>query len=166
MEGSGDRSRIDKRYVHKVREENVLIGNVRQRSGEPEEYECDMIVDPDQPFFFEHPLDHVPGMMFTEAGRQVGIALSHLFLNVPFGTQFISREFKIRFEALADLAEPITIRFRFSNKCYRHGALSEAILRGEFIQGGKIVTTMEGDWRMYPFEIYRRFRAQDKGVGR
>ena len=95
--------RIDKRYVHKVREDNVLIGDIRRTSAEPEEFECTMIVDPGQAFFFEHPLDHVPGMMFTEAGRQVGIAISHLFLNIPFGTQFISREFRIWFDAFADL---------------------------------------------------------------
>jgi hypothetical protein len=145
-----------------VRDENVLIGDVRRISTEPEEFECDMIVDSNHPFFFEHPLDHVPGMMFTEAGRQVGIAISHLFLGVPFGTQFISREYKVFFESFAELIEPITIRARFNNKCYRQGAFSEAILQGEFFQCGKVVTSMEGDWRMYSPEIYQRYRVHEK----
>jgi hypothetical protein len=157
--------RIDKRYVHKVQEENVLIGDIRRISTDPEEFECAMIVDPSQPFFFEHPSDHVPGMMFTEAGRQVGIAVSHLFLNVPFGTHFVSREFKVRFETFAELTEPITIRSRFNNRCFKHGALSEAVLQGDFHQCGKVVCSMEGDWKMYSPEIYQRYREHEKVMG-
>ena len=152
-------SAIDKRFVHKDREENVLIGNVRQISTEPEEFECEMVVDPHQPFFFEHPADHVPGIMMVEAGRQMGLAISHLFWNVPFGTRFVTRDLRIHFTTFAELTEPVTIRTRFHNKCYRHGALSEAQCRGEFIQGGKVVTELEGDWKMYPPDIYEHFRV-------
>jgi len=155
------RPRIDKRYVHKCQEDNVLISDIRRISTDPEEFECDMVVDPQHPFFFEHPSDHVPGMMLIEAGRQVGIAVSHLFLNVPFGTAFISKEFNVRFEALAQLDEPITIRTRFSNSTFRHGALSEGILHGTVLQCGKVVASLQGDWRMYPREIYQRFREQE-----
>ena len=156
--------RIDQRYVHKVRPENVLIGDVRRISTEPEEFECEMIVDPTHPFFFEHPLDHIPGMMFLEAGRQLGIAASHLFLGVPFGTQFISREFVIRFDALADLAEPVIIRSRFLDRGYRHGAVAQATLQAECLQGGHVVCSMEGDWKMYPGPIYQRLRNQRKNL--
>ena len=156
-----DRPRIDKRYVHKVREENVIISDIRRISTEPEEFECDMIVDPTHPFFFEHPLDHIPGMMFTEAGRQMGTAIPHLFLNVPFGTIFISKEFNIRFDAFAELEEPITIRARVNNRSFRHGALFEGTLEGEFYQCGTIVSSMHGNWKMFPKEVYKRFRQHE-----
>ena len=166
MECAHARPHIDKRFVHKVREDNVLIGEIRRTSAQPEEFECEMIVDPHQAFFFEHPLDHVPGMMFTEAGRQVGIAISHLFLNVPFGTQFISREFRIWFDSFADLTDPIIVRSRFRDKHFRHGALSEATSQGEFLQNGKVVCRMEGDWKMYPGDIYERFRHHEHTLTR
>ncbi len=149
---------IDKRFVHKAREENVLIGDVLRVSMDPEMFECTMVVDPLHPFFFEHPADHVPGMMLAEAGRQMGLAISHLFFNGPFGTHFISREIRVSFTAFAEVREPVVIRSWVKNKCYRHGALSEAVLQGDFLQHGKVVAHMEGDWKMFPGDVYQHFR--------
>jgi 2-oxo-3-(phosphooxy)propyl 3-oxoalkanoate synthase len=161
MKETPNASRLDKKYVHKTHEENVLIRAARQISSDPEEFECEMIIDPHHAFFFEHPADHVPGIMIVEAGRQCGLAISHLFLHVPIGTQFISKEFKVRFATFAELTEPITIRSRFVNRTYRHDVLSEALLEGEFYQNGKQVASMEGDWKMFPAEIYHRFREHE-----
>ncbi|WP_323073340.1 AfsA-related hotdog domain-containing protein [Mycetohabitans endofungorum] len=38
-----------------------------------------LIIEPDHPFFFEHEIDHVPGLMLVEATRQACTAVSHMF---------------------------------------------------------------------------------------
>ena len=155
-----DRSyrRIDKMFVHKHFERNVLLSRVEQIQGLTDEFEADMVVDATHPFFFEHPLDHIPGMMMVEAGRQLGIAVSHLFLGVPFGTMFFTTEFNIRFTCFAETRLPVLIRARVSDKMYRAGKLIQLHMDGEFYQEGKKVGWMGGEWGMLPNEVYQRFR--------
>ncbi len=152
--------RIDRRIVHRAREENVVIGDVRKISVDPEEFECDLIVDTTHTYFFDHPLDHVPGMLFMEAGRQMGLALSHLFMDVPAGSQFISRDFRIRFDDIAELDRPVVIRAHFEDQLFRQGQLASARLTGQGFQDGRVVCTIDGDWAVYRREVYERLRGR------
>ncbi|MCP3962202.1 MAG: hypothetical protein GY719_30535, partial [bacterium] len=59
------------------------------------------------PFFFEHPLDHYPGLMLIEAGRQFGTTVAHLLYGVPFDTAFILNGLRVDFTSFAELGKPV-----------------------------------------------------------
>lgn len=150
--------RIDGRYVHKTVPRNVLLSRVDRVSGKDEVYEAEMVMDVEHPFFFEHPLDHVPAMMLVEAGRQMGIAISHLHLGVPMGHLFATQAFDIRFTEFAELREAVLITGTVTGKKYRHEALVGLRLDGVFRQGGRAFGTMGGEFAMMAPELWRRYR--------
>lgn len=150
---------IDGRLVHKVRRENVLLASVERAACGPDSYVARMRVDPEHPFFFEHPLDHVPSMMLIEGGRQVGIAVSQMFLDVPFETAFAPTEITARFSAYAELTSPVDIACDAHDKVFRRGRLARVRLEGRFIQRGRVLGEMSGVWVMIPLEIHRRLRT-------
>jgi hypothetical protein len=150
--------RIDGRYVHKINESNVLIAAIRRRPGEEEWYDAEMTHDMDHPYFFEHPLDHIPAMMLVETGRQLGIAISHLFLGVPLGTMFATRSFDIRFTDFAETGTPVVISAKVTDKRYRREALIHLRMDGQFSQGGRSLGSMGGTWSMLDPRVWRRYR--------
>ena len=154
--------RIDGKYVHKLEPGNVLLEDVRQRPGEPDWFEAEMVHDTEHPFFFEHPLDHIPAMMLVEAGRQMGIAVSHLFLGVPQGTMFATRAFDIRFSDFAELQTPVSIAGKVTDKQYHRGTLLHLRLDGYFSQGGRELGSMGGSWSMLRPEVWRRYRRREQ----
>jgi hypothetical protein len=155
--------RIDGRYVHKIVQRNVLLSRVERRSAvDGECFEAEMVVDGTHPFFFEHPLDHIPAMMLVEAGRQLGIAISHLYLGVPLGTMFATKSFDIRFTEFAETNRPVLITATVRNKKYRHGELFQLYLEGRFSQGEHEVGWMGGSWVMLKPELWKRYRRREQ----
>jgi hypothetical protein len=149
---------IDGRLVHKVKRQNVLLSSVKRAACGGDSYVARMYVDPEHPFFFEHPLDHVPSMMLIEGGRQVGIAVSQMFMDVPFETAFAPTEIAARFSAYAELALPIDIECDAHDKVLRRGKLRRVRLEGRFVQGGRVFGEMSGVWVMVPLEVHQRLR--------
>jgi hypothetical protein len=154
--------RIDGRYVHKIVERNILLARVDRRAGSEEWYDAEMVADYSHPFFFEHRLDHIPAMMLVEAGRQLGIAISHLFLGVPMDYLFATQAFDIAFADFAELDCPVTIAGRVTDKRYRHGNLVQLRLDGYFSQRGHQLGTMGGDWAMLPPALWKRYRRRER----
>jgi hypothetical protein len=154
--------RIDGRYVHKSTPGNVLLASIEQRPDAEEWYDAEMVMDLEHPFFFEHSLDHIPAMMLVEAGRQLGIAIAHLFLGVPLGTMFATESFDIRFTEFAELDLPVRIEARVTERQYRKGELLHLRLDGHFIQGEKPLGTMGGTWAMMRPELWRRYRRREQ----
>jgi len=150
--------RLDGKYVHKIHERNVLIAAVRQRPGQEEWYDAEMVHDMDHPFFFEHPLDHIPAMMLVEAGRQLGIAISHLFLGVPLGTLFATQSFDIRFTDFAEVKTPVIISISVTDKQYRRGELIHLRMDGYFSQNNRALGSMGGTWSILKPELWKRYR--------
>ncbi len=154
--------RIDGHLVHKIIQRNVLLARVERRPGPEEWYDAEMVHDTSHPFFFEHPLDHIPAMMLVEAGRQLGIAIAHLFLAVPMGHLFATRAFDIRFDEFAELDVPVTISAQVTDKRYRHGDLFQLRLDGFFSQHGHPIGAMGGDWAMLPPHLWKRYRRREQ----
>jgi A-factor biosynthesis hotdog protein len=152
--------RIDGRYVHKVVPLNVLLSRVERAPGGDDRFVAEMVMDVMHPFFFEHPLDHIPAMMLVEAGRQLGIAISHLFLGVPIGHLFATQAFDIRFTEFAELREPIVIHASVSDKRLRRGMLVGLRLDGRFRQGERELGAMGGEFAMMPPELWKRYRRR------
>jgi hypothetical protein len=154
--------RLEGRYVHKVLPRNCLLTRVERRGGPEEWYDAEMVEDLTHPFFFEHPLDHIPAMMLVEAGRQLGIAISHLFLGVPLHYLFATRSFDIRFTEFAELHVPVTIAASVTDKRYRRGELLHLRLDGHFAQGSRPLGTMGGEWAMLPPALWQRYRRREQ----
>jgi hypothetical protein len=158
--------RLDGKYVHKIHERNVLIADVRQRPSQEEWYDAEMVHDMDHPFFFEHPLDHIPAMMLVEFGRQLGIAISHLFLGVPLGTMFATRSFDIRFTDFAETKTPVIISASVTDKEYRRGELIHLRMNGYFSQNDHPLGSMGGTWSMLKPKLWKRFRRLEQWKNR
>jgi hypothetical protein len=153
-----ERGRLHGRFVHRAVPANVLLGRTeRLREGE-EIFSSAMLVDLEHPFFFEHPLDHIPSMMLIEAGRQLGIAVSHIFLDVPMGTAFAPTAIQVEFAEYAELDAPVTLHCQVSDKVFRHDRLASMVLGGTFLQFGHAFGRMSGRWTMMPAAFYERVR--------
>jgi 2-oxo-3-(phosphooxy)propyl 3-oxoalkanoate synthase len=85
--------------------DNVMIGELR--AGEsPGNYRCQARIDQLHPHFFEHPMDHVPGVVHVEVLRQAAIAaaVEHHDLS-PVGATIMSCS--TRFAGFAELELPV-----------------------------------------------------------
>ncbi len=153
-------ARIDGSYVHKIQPRNVILARLDRVPGEVDLFEGELTPDWDHPFFFEHPLDHVPSMMLVESGRQMAIAISHKFYDVPLGVVFITRSYELRFTDFAEVLTevPVTIRAHVKNAQYRKGRLWSLDLTGRFSQGERDLGTMQGTFVYFDRDVYVRFR--------
>lgn len=89
--------------------QNVVITSVTQR--EPDLFEAYVVVDPEHPYFFEHKLDHVSGMLLLEACNQVGIAATARCCGfVP--QEIVFKSFDAHFHEFAALGDPVKVTAR------------------------------------------------------
>ncbi len=70
-----------------------------------------LIVDPRHAYWFEHPNEHIPGMLLIEGGRQMGLAVGHRYGGIPFaGVHNVIGEMNARFFNYADISHEIAIK--------------------------------------------------------
>lgn len=150
--------KIDISLVHKSAPENVCVSRIEQISSEKEQYLSLVAVDLKHAFFFDHPYDHVPGMLFVEVGRQVGTAVSHLYYDVAFDVAFVLKDIHFNFDSYADLDVPLFISSAISEKEYRKGQLVSMQHDGVFIQNGKVLASMGGTWKIFNKKLIARMR--------
>jgi hypothetical protein len=67
-----------------------------------------VVVDRDHPVFFDHPQDHMPGMLLLEAGRQLAVAHAALVSGRP-GSAFRAVSCAAAFADFADLGPPVRL---------------------------------------------------------
>jgi len=74
-------------------------------------YYAEMVLNLNHPYYFEHPNDHVPGMMAIEFVRQSLSASIHKFGNVPLtGYHFVLSDLNVRFLNFIEFDAPITVK--------------------------------------------------------
>jgi hypothetical protein len=86
---------------------NVVIGEPDEGPGSPIHYP--LVVDTGHPFFFDHPQDHVPGMLLLEAFRQAALITVAEGLAVPV-SQCVVVSCRARFTSYAELDHRVTCR--------------------------------------------------------
>lgn len=144
--------------VHKHRPENVVLGRFdRLPNGT---YLAAVHVDQSHPFFFDHPVDHVPGLLLVEAARQFGIAVAHRFYDVPADTVFLLQGLEVDFRRYAELNQPTAIIGVVAQPVFRGGVLRRMRFSGGFAQGDTILGEMTGTWRMIPPALWARMRGR------
>ncbi len=152
--------KIDPQLVHKCHVENVCVSKIEQVSLEKEQYLTLVAVDIRHPFFFDHVYDHVPGMLFVEAGRQAATAVAHQYYDIPYDVGFILKDINFSFSSYAELEDPLFISSSISEKEYRNGQLVSMKHDGVFIQNGKEIASMGGIWKIIDKKLIERMRRK------
>lgn len=165
---SRGRTRIHRRLVHKAELRNVFVERVDQvlpsRDGH-ERFLVTFVIEPDHPFFFEHPIDHAPGLMLVEGLRQACTAISHLFYGVPFGLAFILDSLDVKFARFAELSSPVCASITMTEKHYRRERLTALASCSEWLQDGQSIGSMDARWSFAQPAVLARLRRQTPKSG-
>ena len=151
---------VDRPLVHKHRAENVLLERIAPLGAPEHRFAALVRVEPSHPFFFDHPLDHVPGMLLIEAARQFGVAVSHRYYGVPGDFAFVLEGVEVSFERYAELDQDVIIVGETHGRRERRGVLAGMVFAGSFQQGGVELGRMTGRWRMMSPALQRRLRRR------
>ena len=151
---------LDRKLVHKDYDQNVFISRFEALDAEhPDDFVAQLFIDKTHPFFFEHTLDHVPGLMLVEAGRQLGTAVAHVAYGVPLGdTVFILNGMEVDFTGFAELDQPVFVNSTVSEKKFKRDMLSQMFYHGNFVQNEKAIGYMSGRWNIYSKRVMKRMR--------
>lgn len=156
---AGEMPVMDKKLVHKHQQQNVFVSRVERVGGEDaDDFIAQLALDQEHPFFFEHPLDHYPGLMMVEAGRQLGTAVAHTYYRVPYDTVFVLNGMQVDFTTFAELAKPVFVNSTVSDKTFKRDALTGMFYEGHFIQNEEEIGFMSGRWSIYPRRVIERMR--------
>ncbi|MEO0848176.1 MAG: beta-ketoacyl synthase N-terminal-like domain-containing protein [Cyanobacteria bacterium J06648_1] len=148
--------RIHKHWVHKYQEGNVLIAKTKHVAENL--VVAEIVQDPQHPFFYEHPKDHVPGLYIIEAVRQLGTALSHLYYEVPQDLPFILDDIQTQFYRFAEIDRPLFAIAEIQDKVSVEGTLSQMKLSASIIQDGEKLATLNGLFRVLNSTKYQSLR--------
>lgn len=154
-----DPSRIDTALVHKTHVEHVFISPIEVVPGETDLYEADVVVDQRHVFFYEHPLDHVPGLLLVEAARQMGTAVTHMYYGAPRDSAFVLNEMMIKFAQFAEHAPRLQIKMRIHDVNLRGGRIASLRCASAWWQEGKQIGTVDALWSVYDARTMSRLRA-------
>jgi hypothetical protein len=126
-----------------------------------EVYHAGLNVDPTHAFFFEHPNEHVPGMMLLEAARQFALACWHLFGHIAVrDSQFIMNELKAVFRDYVNLNYPATFKAEIKTLTKRRsGEWHQATLLVTTVQQGAVCAEMEFPAQVISKRSFQRLRA-------
>ncbi len=159
----GLRLPVAKRHVHKALDQNRFLSwlccDVASTGGPL--YMAKVRLVPDHTYFFEHDRAHLPGLYIIEAGRQLGLAVPHLFLNVGYEYSFILEACEMEFSGFANLSDDLFIESRVLNPVYRKGRLQSLSFEGAFIQNGEPIVRYQSHIRLIHERLLKRFEKQN-----
>ncbi|MGU7811565.1 AfsA-related hotdog domain-containing protein [Burkholderia sp. AW49-1] len=156
-----NRERIHRKLVHKSELIHVFVERIEtlpQTTDGLDRFLAPLVIDIRHPFFFEHPLDHVPGLMLIEGTRQVGTAISHLFYDVSFDLTFILNCLEVRFTNFAELTNPVSIQMTIVEKAFRRQHLNGLTCQSQWMQNGRSLGTMDAKWSFSSPAVLMRLR--------
>jgi 2-oxo-3-(phosphooxy)propyl 3-oxoalkanoate synthase len=152
---------IERSLVHKSRDQNVALSRVSPVRGHV--YAAQVHVDLEHPFFFDHPVDHVPGLLLIEAARQFGIVVAHQFYGAGSGDIFSLTGVECDFGRYAELEHPTFIRGEVTPIKTVKGVARELRFEGHFVQRNQPVGAMCGKWRILAPATWERIRRFASG---
>ncbi len=154
--------RVPKELVHKHRDENVFVARVEPAvEGRTDDLAVQLYIPPDHPYFFEHPLDHVPGIALIEAGRQAGLVVAHRFYGLPLeGYSCFITDLHSSFHTFAELDTPVIGHFYVTDLRMKRGTLVGMTCTGRYGQRGKHIGSVTGVWNIVPTAVMERLRKR------
>jgi hypothetical protein len=155
-DGAGT-TRIENKFVHKEKDSNIFVARVAPLGpARPDEHAAELALDPAHPYHFEHAQDHVPGMMLIEAGRQLAMAIAHIYYDVSFDAVFVLENMHSSFTRFADLGAPVFMHARAYDLEYRRNRLTAMSSAGLYIQNGEVLGELGGRWTMLDRQLLER----------
>ncbi|PUA27022.1 MAG: hypothetical protein B0W54_19515 [Cellvibrio sp. 79] len=148
--------RLERRLVHKHFDKNVLVA--RTASLGSNLFIAEITQDVAHEYYYEHAQDHVPGLYMIEAARQAATAIVHQFYDVPYGYKFILNDLQSSFSGFAELDAPLFLSISFQNLVKEEGVLKRALAQVEFIQGDKVIGTMQSQAVIFEPKNYNHVR--------
>ncbi len=131
--------RIEPGTVGRSRPDNVVISSLCERPGGV--VEADLVVDPDHPYFFEHRLDHVSGMLLLEGCHQIAAAMAGRRCGwAP--REIVCEAFEARFHQFAELESPVKLEARTMRAWPPGGASGAFALAIEVKQEGCLLAEL------------------------
>jgi hypothetical protein len=82
----------------------------------PRAYCATLVVDTAHRFFFEHMVEHVPGLLIIEAARQMVVATELKYRGVAADVQFILQAFSAEFQGYLDNCVPVDLYCRETSR--------------------------------------------------
>lgn len=154
---------ILKAHVHKVQDSNRLLSWVRALKGAEQDisYLAQVRILPDHPYFFEHHRRHIPGLYIIEAGRQLGLAVPHLYFDVGYDYGFVLDRCDMKFTGFANLKDELTIQARTFNEVKRKGKLQSLSFEGCFYQNGEKLVHYTSHIRLIHERLLKRYERQN-----
>jgi hypothetical protein len=150
-------TRIENRFVHKQEAANVFVARVAPLGpSRPDDHVAELALDPSHPYHFEHAQDHVPGMMLIEAGRQLAMAIAHIYYDVSLDSVFVLEQMSSSFTRFADLGPRVYMHASVSDKEYRRNRLTGMSSTGRYIQNGEVLGELSGRWTMLDRQLLER----------
>jgi hypothetical protein len=132
-----------------------------------ETFYANMIVDTNHPFFFEHPNEHVPGMMLIEAVRQLLVAISHKYGKVPLKDfNFVLSSMTGTFMSYLELNMPVLLKvvqtrlFTFDS-----GVWSDSDFRVHVFQNNKEAAVLTFQENILSSRVFKRLRSTNEKEG-
>jgi len=155
--------KITQAHVHKSQDSNRLLSWVKAQEDNSAErtYLAQVRVLPDHPYFFEHDRRHIPGLYIIEAGRQLGLALPHLFFDVGYDYGFVLDGCDMKFTGFANLKDDLTIYARTFNEVHRKGKLQSLSFEGRFYQKGAMLVHYTSHIRLIHERLLKRYERQN-----
>jgi len=151
---------VDRILVHKSKESNNFIDAVActERSEKLDVILTRFNIPKDHDFFFEHPKDHIPGVMLIEAGRQSGTATSHTVYDVDMDQEFILDHMEVKFLGFGNVDEELYAYNYIYDKVIKRGRLVHMVADGYIIQDNKRIAYIKSSWRIIPRAMLNRIK--------
>jgi len=161
---SEDRIKISQAHVHKTQDSNRLLSWVTSQTDEGGRsiYRAQVRVLPEHPYFFEHDRRHIPGLYIIEAGRQLGLAVPHLFFDVGYDYGFVLDGCDMKFTGFANLQDKLIIEAHTFNAVERKGKLQSISFEGRFYQNGERLVRYTSHIRLIHERLLKRYERQSR----
>jgi len=157
---------VEPKHCHHVLRHNAFIVSAKESDIEDGSYILTAKVDhKNENFFFDHYIDHIPGMLSANIIRQAVVVVSHIFLGIGFDKKFTMSSFESEYSAFAELDDPITVKCKIIDPLYRNQEFSSGTLVAELFQNGHKFATGSVAFRVFPKHVYEKLRFKTK-VGR
>jgi hypothetical protein len=147
-----------KALTHKHVNQNVFISDYRI---DDDVLVVDFTPNLEHPYFFEHPQDHVPGMMVLEGVRQACLCYAHTVLGIPLEEKIVIDSISPIFSGFVELDERHTIEISMISSVRRQVTLA-AVVKSE--AGEHLVASTLTGTRMSNkvYERVRRVKRQEE----
>jgi hypothetical protein len=155
---------VDRRELHVSDNDKMELSEILEQIDDvpkTDVFYCSMYIDQKHPYFFEHPQEHIPGIMTIEAGRQFIIAICHIFGKVPLtDVSFMLMEMNCSFLNYVELHYPVRLQATMKEvKSSKQGYWSMVDATVTFYQKNKPCASISYIADIIPMALFKRLRA-------